>query len=267
MKSRKSVYIFLTIFASVIIMAYFILQLNNQYDYDQNHIPLKFGDNFISMVEGNKDIGFNIFGVQKVASTDDSLKESVTSIAFNNSNIEVIDFQIDEGMVYQDHKLINIMVTAHVLSDKMESADQLLIQMGHEDVKAYPFGKLTIQKNELDQTQHLEPSSAYTVAYPSLSLDVRVKNKTDKPISFLSIYDLTEEIQYEFKEPLTINANEFKELKINDFHLNSKQIPDFITISPILSYTLENRKYEYSMNGVLYGVLDSDKDKIKKMID
>lgn len=39
-----------------------------------------------------------------------------------------------------------------------------------------------------------------------------------------------------------------------------------MTVSPILSYTFDNESYLYNMPRVVYGILDSDTDKIEKMI-
>lgn len=269
-QSRKKVFSLVTIVALAVVITFLILQINNKHvDGNQyNHINLKFGDNFISYVIEDKDgMSFNIFGVQEVKNTNTSIKDLVSSIEFNNPNIDVIDYQVDEGIVYQGYKLFNIIVTTQVLTDKVETADQLLIQFGNEDVKSYAFGNLAIQNNISYQNQHIEPSGKYNVGYPSLSLNVSVKNKTNKDINLSEIYDLTEDISYEFNQSFNIPSQEKKQIQINNFNKKSEGNHDFMTITPILSYSLENSKYVYNMPGVVYGVLDSDADKIKKIIN
>lgn len=223
----KKVFSLVTIVALAFVVFFLIFQTNNKRveGNQHNYINLKFGDNFISYIVENKDgMAFNIFGVQDVQNTNSSIKDLVSSIEFNNPNIDVIDYQVDEGIIYQNYKLINIIVTTKVLTDKVETADQVLIQFGNEDVKAYNFGNLAIQSDVSYQDQHIEPSGKYNVGYPSLSLDVSVKNKTDKDINFSEIHDLTKDISYEFDQSFNIHSQEKKQIKINNLNKKVKGI-------------------------------------------
>lgn len=270
-QSQKKVLLSLVTIVSLAFVVFFlILQTDNKrVEGNQlNDINLKFGNNFISYIIENEDgMSFNIFGVQNIKDNDSSLTDLVSSVEFNNPNIKVVDYQVDTGVVYENYKLINILVTTQVLTDKVETADQLLIQYGNESVKAYDFGSLAIQNNVSFQNQHIEPFGKYNVGYPSLALDVSLKNKTNKDIYPSKIYDLTENISYEFNQSFIFQPQEEKQIKIDNFNKKSEENHDFITITPILSYTFEDNKYLYNMPGVIYGVLDSDTDKIKKMID
>jgi hypothetical protein len=269
-QSKKNI-LSLTILVIAIIFFFLILQLNNNKKVEgvqHNDINLRFGDNFISYIISTEgDMSFNIFGVQNIKDNNSSFEGLLSSVEFNNPNINVVDYQIDTGIVYENYKLFNLVVTAQVLTNKVETADQLLIQFGNEDVTAYDFGRLVIENNASYQNQHIEPSGDYNVGYPSLSLDVSVKNKTNRSIYPSRIYDLTGEISYQFNQSFSFQPKEEKRIKIDSFHKESEENYDFMTITPILSYTLEDNEYVYNMPGVIYGVLDSDVDKIKKIIN
>jgi hypothetical protein len=270
-KSRKISIGFLIFVVSGLLVFLLLWKNDSTYGEESNYrdeIDLKFADNFISyIIEDKEAMSFNIFGIQKIKDNDSSLTNLVSSVEFNNPNINIVDYQVDTGIVYEGYKLVNIIVTAEALTNNVETADQFLIQFNNEDVKAYDIGNVTIQNDIPYQNEHLEPKGNYTVGYPSLSLDVNIKNKTNLSISPTKIYDLTGDISYQFVETFKFQPNEGKQIQIDTFTKKSEEEHDFMTITPILSYSLEDENYLYNMPGVVYGVLDSDTDKIKKMID
>lgn len=272
MVKNKKISIGLLMFVVCALLLIFLLRQNdNTFRAEnpfKNEIELKFADNFISYILKDKEVmSFNIFGVQNIKDNDLSLTKLITSIEFNNPNINIVDYQIDTGIVYEGYKLVNIIVTTEVLTNNVETADQLLIQFNNEDIKTFDFGKITVQNDIPFQNLHLEPKGNYTVSFPSLSLDGNIKNKTNHIISASKIYELTEDISYQFVDPIEIQPNKTKQIQVDNFTKKSKEEYDFMTFTPILSYTLEGESYLYNMPGVIYGVLDSDIDKIKKMIE
>ncbi|HZH61003.1 MAG TPA: hypothetical protein VEY70_15865 [Metabacillus sp.] len=268
----KKISIGLLMFVVCALLVLFLLRQNDNTYRAESHyrdeIELKFANNFISYIIKDKEVmSFNIFGVQNIENNDSSLTNLISSVEFNNPNINIVDYQVDTGIVYEGYKLVNIIVSAEVLTNNVEKADQLLIQFNNEDVKAFDIGNIIVQNDILYQNQHLEPKGNYTAGYPSLSLDVNIKNKTANKISPSKIYDLTENISYQFDKSFEFQPNGGRHIQINNFTMKSKETPDFMTITPILLYTLEGESYLYNMPGVIYGILDSDTDKIKKMIE
>ncbi|USG66829.1 hypothetical protein NDK47_05890 [Brevibacillus ruminantium] len=225
---------------------------------------LLFGDNYISyVIDGKNGMSFNIFGVQDIRKHDSSLKDQVTSLAFNNSNIKVIDYKVDTGISDNGFRLVNMIVTAQVLTDHIEKADKLLIQFQHEKTTTHEFGEITVQNSVPFQNEHLVPFGDYKVGYPTPALDVNIKNAGKQSISVSQVYDLTDKISYQFKDAFEIKPEEVKQIVIDS--LRTKKEHDFITMTPILSYRMDDKEYLYNMPGVLYGILDSDQDKIKKI--
>ncbi|QQE75295.1 hypothetical protein KDJ56_04720 [Brevibacillus composti] len=185
---------------------------------------LLFGDNFISYVIDDKNgMSFNIFGVQDIRKHNSSLKDQVTSIAFHNPNIKVVDYKVDTGISQNGYRLVNMIVTVQVLTNHVEKADILFVQFDHEKTTTHDFGEITVQNCLPFHKEHLAPSGEYKVGYSALK-------------------------------------------RIATGSLHTKKEHDFITMTPILSYRLGDNEHLYNMPGVLYGILDSDQDKIKKIM-
>ncbi|USK74377.1 hypothetical protein [Peribacillus frigoritolerans] len=267
-KNKK---IIIALIISVCVMSAFLIltktdnKLGKESQYTDK-VKLKFANNFIScIIEDKEGMSFNIFGVQNIKDRDSSLMDVVSSIELNNPNIRIVDYQVDTGIVHKNYKLVNILVTLKPLTNNVETADQLLIQFNNENKETYDIGSITVQNDMSYQNKHFEPSGQYTVAYPYLGLDINLRNKTDQTISPSRISDLTKNLSYQFDKPFEFQPHDKKHIKINTFYKGKKEF-DFMTVSPILSYTLDNERYLYNMPGVVYGILDSDTDKIEKMI-
>lgn len=229
-------------------------------------INLEFADNFISyIIEEEDEMSFNIFGVVK-DDTDIKLQNVISLVEFNNPNINVVDFEVDTGIVHDGYRLVNIMVTTELLTNNIEQANKLIIQFNDEETKNYDMGLITVQNNKLFNDKHLEPSGEYTVGYPKRSLDINVKNKTDDFVTYSKIYDLTESLSYKFNTNPKIEPQGTTHIKFENFLTVNNFDPDFITITPIISYVLDGEKYNYNLPGVIYGIMDSDIDKIERMI-
>ncbi|MED0669956.1 hypothetical protein P4S95_06920 [Aneurinibacillus aneurinilyticus] len=264
-KINKYWLILLLLIISVLLI--FMLNSTTPNKKSKENAKLIFGDNFISyVIDNNKGVSFNIFGVQDIRKQNSSLKDQVTSIIFNNPNIKVVDYKVDTGISNKGYKLVNIIVTAQVLTNHVEKADKLLIQFNNEKTTTHEFGEITVQNGVPFQNKHLAPFGEYTVGYPTLALDVNIKNNEKQSISVSKVYDLTDEISYQFKDLLKIKPEEVKHIKINSLSIKSEKEHDFITMTPILSYSLDDKEYLYNMPGVIYGILDSDQDKIKKIV-
>lgn len=254
----------------VMVVSFTVFQLNNKkVDGSQvdNPVKLKFGDNFISYILEEEGMQFNMFAVQNVKDKNVSLADIVTSVDFDNPNIEIVDYQIDEGIVHRNHKLTNILVTVKVLGDEVEKANKLVINYKDMNSETYHFGDITVQNRLSYNDDHLEPSGKYNVGYPTPALDVNVKNAAQQAITPLEINDLTGNFSYQIESTYTIDPKQVKHIDIEQIDINREKTPDFTTITPILTYDLGGNEYMYDMPGVIYGILDADVDKINKMID
>lgn len=264
-KTHKIWLILLVFVVSVLLISMVLLNNTTHSKERKKDVKLIFGDNFISyVIDDNEGMSFNIFGVQDIRKQDSSLKDKVTSVTFNNPNIKVVDFKVDTGISQKGYKLVNFLITVQVSTNSVEKADKLLIQFNKEKTTTHEIGEITLQKNVSFQRDHITPTGDYKVGYPTPALDVNIKNRAKKSIFVSKIYDLTEDLSYQYQDIFKIEPEEVKNIKINS--LNSKIEHDFITITPILSYSLDNKEYLYNMPGVIYGILDTDQDKIKKII-
>lgn len=262
-KSNKYWVIPLIIVTSVLLIL--LVNITTRTKERTEEVNLLFGDNFISYVIDDKNgMSFNIFGVQDIRKHNSSLKDQVTSIAFHNPNIKVVDYKVDTGISQNGYRLVNMIVTVQVLTNNVEKADKLFVQFDHEKTTTHDFGEITVQNSLPFQKEHLAPSGEYKVGYSAPALDVNIKNMEKQSISVSKVYDLTEEISYHFKDKFEMKPGEVKQIAADSLY--TKKEHDFITMTPILSYRLGDNEYLYNMPGVLYGILDSDQDKIKKIM-
>ncbi|WP_253185673.1 hypothetical protein [Bacillus licheniformis] len=69
---------------------------------------------------------------------------------------------------------------------------------------------------------------------------------------------------YTFDKGTAIQAKQSKHIVVPSFHMTGEY--DFYTVTPVLRYTAAGKRNQYSMPGVLYGALDSDEEKIERML-
>ncbi|WP_430789216.1 hypothetical protein VBD025_03145 [Virgibacillus flavescens] len=235
-------------------------------DIDNN--SLEFADNFISyVIEEDETMSFNIFGVQNTEKGNHLDAELISFLEFNNSNIEIVDFRLDSGLTHNNYKLINIIVEVKINSDNIENAEQLVVHFKNNKEKMYDFGSLTLQNDKRFVQNDISPKGNYTVGYPTLSLDVNLRNESDQTIKMKQIDDLKKNLSYHFDNVMELNSLETTRIVVPSFEIVDEKDFDFYTVTPILHYSSGTEEYLYNMPGVLYGVLRSDIDKIKKITD
>ncbi|WP_409271345.1 hypothetical protein V1499_18050 [Neobacillus sp. SCS-31] len=228
-------------------------------------IKLEFADNFISyVIDDENGAVLNLFAVQDVWNKNVALENLITSVQFENPNIEVVDFKVDSGMVHQGYKLVNFQVTARVLTGELERENKLKIWYGDEKTATYRFGELVVQNGAGFEKGHFEPARSYTASVPSLGLDMRIKNTSGQEADGLEIEDLSGDISHQFEDDFKIGPREVGHIEVDGF---GETEYDFAMITPIFSYSLAGEEYRYNMPGVLYGMTLSDEDKIEKIIE
>ncbi|WP_349408692.1 hypothetical protein [Pseudalkalibacillus sp. SCS-8] len=263
MKSRK-ITIGLPVVVCVLFMAFLLFPKDHSFG-KITKTELRFGENYINYVVPDQDtMAFNILGVLK---SDSSLQDLVTSVDTNNPNIKVVDYKADTGTEHKGYKLVNIILTIEVLSDDIEKADQLLIQFNNEEPIAFDMGLMVIQNDKGFQRHHLEPTGNYNVGYPRLELDVILRNISSQSLTPVKISDLTNFMSYHFDNNVLIESKEEEQIQIERFDVTKRDQYDFMTLTPILEYTINEETYRYNMPGVIYGILDQDTKKIEKILD
>ena len=225
---------------------------------------LFFAHNYISYVMEDETMSFNIFGLQKANAGISISGDTVTSLAFDNDHIQISDYKVETGIRHKGYTLVNIIVDVRISSDKPEKADQLLISFNGRDAEAFQIGKITLQNDHNVQSGDLSPAGQYTAGYPKPSLDVRLKNNLAKDISLEKITDLNGVMTYSFDKRTAIQAKQSKHIVIPSFDMTEEY--DFYTVTPVLRYTAAWKPHQYSLPGVLYGALDSDVEKIERML-
>ncbi|TWK85996.1 hypothetical protein CHCC20331_1149 [Bacillus paralicheniformis] len=95
-------------------------------------------------------------------------------------------------------------------------------------------------------------------------MDVRLKNNLAKDISLEKITDLNGVMTYSFDKRTAIQAKQSKHIVVPAFDMTGEY--DFYTVTPVLRYTAAGKPHQYSLPGVLYGALDSDVEKIERML-
>lgn len=65
----------------------------------ENHVKLLFANNYISSIFKEDSISFNIFGVRKIVKQKNLISEMISDIEFNNNNIKINSFSVDEGLI------------------------------------------------------------------------------------------------------------------------------------------------------------------------
>ncbi|WP_059173489.1 hypothetical protein [Bacillus sp. FJAT-27445] len=252
-------------FAVAVLFVFLMMLVSNPTLSKEREINLKFADHFISyVIDDENGVVFNLFAVQDVRKRNTDLDEMVTSVKFNNSNIEVVDFKVETGMVHKGNKLVNMQVKARVLTDLVEMADLLLIQFSNGKTVGYGFGEMAVQNGDSFERGHLVPSGGYTAGYPSAGLNVEIKNRAEQSVTGLKIEDVTGAITHQFDDGLKIEPMEVVQIDVNGFGMKEY---DFTMISPILTYNLQEVDFRYNMPGVMHGVSVGDEAKIKRIVD
>ncbi len=227
---------------------------------------LKFANNFISyVVDDNEEVSFNIFAAENVKTHTSNLENSVDYIDLNNPNIEVGNFKVNTGFNQDNYELVNFVIDVTSTTTNIEQAKEMIIHFKDGSKKSYNFGQINIQRKK-NLSQHLDVSGRYTIGYPSLELNAGVKNKTNSTILPIEVYDITKTISHKFNNDLQLQPKKQSAIVVNDFYLKNKKEYDFITMTPIVSYKINNDQYTYHMPGVIYGALDSDQEKLNKII-
>jgi len=225
---------------------------------------LLFARNYISYVMEDETMSFNIFGLQKTNTGVPISGDTVTSLAFDNDHIQISDYKVETGIRHKGYMLVNIIVDVRISSDKPEKTDQLLISFNGCDREAFQIGKITLQNEHNVRSGDLSPAGQYTAGYPKPSLDVRLKNNLAKDISLEKITDLNGVMTYTFDKGTAVQAKQSKHIVVPSFDLTGEY--DFYTVTPVLRYTAAGKRHQYSMPGVLYGALDSDEEKIERIL-
>ena len=265
-KSRRLVYSIIIIF--IIAITILVIQSNVVETKETNNgVDLLFGKNFISyVIEEGKSMDFNLLGVQDLKTNKTSIEKIIENIKFNNPNVEILDYQLSIGNQYQHYQLFNIIFTVKVLTENVESAEKLTVQFKDGSEEVYDFGHLSIVTDSNYHKEHLEPYAEYNVGYPQLELNVNIRSTSQEDVQLLKINNLAEEISYSFNKPLVLSHQDVKRIKIDNFNINELENYDFITLTPILSYSINGQNYQYNMPGVVYGMFSADEELIQKII-
>ena|GEM_PF-1943107 len=229
-----------------------------------NNIELLFGSNYISYIIEDDTMSFNIFAVQKIKNTTSSVANVIQDVSFNNENIEITEFSVELGNIYNGYKLINFIVDVKATSNNIEKADEFIIYFKNGKSKSYDIGEVSIQ-NDIGYSQNdIIPEGEYVVSYPFPSLNIKLFNNSKESITLNKIEDLNKMINYTFKENREWKPQEINHILVSSFDVKNEF--DFYTITPILRYSINGSDYAYNMPGVIYGIFIPDEEKVKKII-
>lgn len=255
---RRKIKISVLILAAL--LALFISVINSEKE-DKKEPDLIFADNYISYVLNNETVSINIFGAKR--STSNFSK--ITGVKLNNENIEIDGFEIDLGMTDHEYQLFNIMLDIRVSGTGIEKADTIAINFNNNDSQKYKVGQIIVV-NETKTSQHISYWNNYTVGYPKPSLNTSITNKSDKSIILESVSDLNEVLTYDFLNKIVIEPGKSSKIDIPSFNSKHSDQDDFYTITPIIHYNSDGKKYTFDLPTVIYGLLDDDDIKLSKII-
>lgn len=230
-------------------------------------MELKFADNYISYIlERESTLQFNLFGAQDVSIDGPSYFDSVDFISLENQNIEIIDYEISQGDIFGDHQLFNIILEVKLNSDEVEEVSELTLHYNQVEEISFDFGTLILKddigfnQGDLDVT-----GEQNTLAAPLPSLEANLTNQTSNSIKLSKIYDIADNLVFEFKEEVQIPNGEIEKLTISKF--NEMNQHDFYTITPIVEYVRNDETNQYYMPGVVFGVMVEDDVKMEKILN
>lgn len=248
---------------SFLSLAIFAIFYSGVEENNSNEIELLFAKNYISYITDGDIISFNIFGVQKENKADLLKSELISDIRFENENIEITEYSVDTGISYNNYRLFNFIVTARPLYDGLEKSDRLLISFNDGEIKAYDIGRVILQTKDEFSHMHITPDHEYRLSYSIPSFEGKLKNTSSDVITINKIEDLNKQLIYYFKPNINIEPGKTENIIVPSFEINNDY--DFYTVTPILYYSTHNLNYNYYLPTVIFGILDSDEKKIKKI--
>lgn len=265
MSRRRVSYVIITVIIILVGVILAINKFNQPSQEESNETELIFGKNFIShIMEDGQSMTFNIFGVQKASGENPLSADLINYMEFDNSKLEIINYEVSIGETYREYSFFNILTEIKVNSDGIEGANNLLIQFKDDKQKTYDIGKIILKNDEAYTEEHIQPKGNYTVGYSDFSLDVNLVSNQN--VGVRRIADLTGSFSYEFPEYIEMTKDVPVNLSVPAFKIAEEDF-DFYTITPILEYEVNQEDYHYHMPGVLYGIMDSEIEIIKRIID
>lgn len=271
MNKRNFFFVTGAIVASVILLASFtfankIFKAENSAMDENKGIEILFADNYISyVIEKDTTMSFNIFGIQKIDKKAPSITDEISDISFNNKDINIVNFNLDAGLINDGYQLFNFIIDVEILSNSIEKDNELTLYFKNGQAKSFNIGKIILQNDLIYEKDDISPSGNYTVGYPKPSLDVSLINNTNDIIELKMVEDLSKNMNYEFTDNINLNNKEPQNLLIPSFNLKKEY--DFYTVTPIVSYSTKGNSYSFNMPGVMFGTLMSDQEKIQMIIE
>ncbi|MFO8234964.1 MAG: hypothetical protein R6U04_06150 [Bacteroidales bacterium] len=260
--------IILTIVVGFLVVGTIIGLIVNNDLHDQTirgaETNLIFAKNYISYVIEDETMAFNLFAIQPADSPHKITNDTITSLDIENENIEVLDFSVESGISHKGYTLVNFIVDISVKGSEVEKADELAISWNEQSVEYLKIGEMILKNKEVTDVGGFSPVEAYTVGYPSPSLDIHIQNDYHETVLLEGVRDLNHNLTYSFDSPIEFLPNGSNNVVIAKFHIKNEY--DFYTISPIANYTLGNDSKDSHLPGVIFRMLDSDEDKIERMI-
>jgi hypothetical protein len=262
MNKMKKIFLGTLLLIIILAVIAFIMNINTS-SKNENETRLLFSNNYMSAaLEEEETIPFNIFALNDPDSQKNFDSEAVADVSLNNENIEIVDYTIDAGMTDEGYQLINFILTLTVNGDEIEKAETLSLFFEDGETLTYDIGEVVLTTYSV--TEDLEQVGENTIAYPEPSLDLHLENTRDQAIELISISDTGEVISYDFNQHETIAADETYHLVIDSLH--TEKMYDFYTLTPLLTYEMGEELKSYVMDPVLYGILDQDEVKVRKIL-
>ncbi|TXL61644.1 hypothetical protein FHP05_13220 [Cerasibacillus terrae] len=269
MRRRQILYVVLSVVIIITTLIFVINYKFNQTDKEvaiyNNQVELLFGKNFISHVmDDGQSMTFNIFGVQKVTDQGSLTMDLIASMELDNPQLEIVNYDLSLGETYEEYQFFNILTKIKIDSDDIEEANNLIINFKSNGKKTYDIGKIILKNNKGYTNGRIQPKGEYTVGYPDFSLDFKLIS--DQNVSITKVADLTGLFSHEFDEQIQITKDEPKHFDVSSFKVEKENF-DFYTVTPILHYKVGKKEYLYNLPSVLYGIMGSEIELIKRIID
>lgn len=227
---------------------------------------LTFADNYISYIlKKGEVVTFNLFGAQPVSADDTTFLDSVNFISLDNDHIEIVDYEISQGDVFENHQLFNILIDVKIDSNELEKAKELTVHYGQNSAESFSFGEMVLKSSDGYDTEELDLTGKNTLASPTPSLDLNLSNETSEYIELIRIYDLAENLRFEFADDYRLTAHSTEKVIIEELH--ESQEHDFYTVTPIVEYLHSGQTSYHHLHGVVFGVMDADEEKMRKILD
>ncbi|MCZ0702021.1 hypothetical protein J2T56_003124 [Natronobacillus azotifigens] len=224
---------------------------------------LIFGRNYISYNLDNEDVRFNIFGVLENGGNLEALDQLITDVAFNNTNMSIVDYHFDQAEAQGDYQLFNLLINVESSSNQIESSDRFIISFKDGKSREYEFGKAVVTNINADN-EIIDFPNQITVSYPYLSLNMEIHNVSSEDIVLTGITDLANQISYSFEPEEQIQSNQKYQIDI-DF-ADEVESYDFHTLTPLLNYMYDQTHQTAVMHGMIYGMFRPDEEKIELIL-